>query len=69
MTNRTHCKHGHELTPENSIQRPYLVAGGSIAHCTICRECVRKTARESQRRRYVNAHARNAHEITQEVRI
>lgn len=36
----THCKHGHEFTPENT----YVVPGTKYRHCKIC-------AREAQRRK------------------
>lgn len=40
---KTHCAHGHEFTPENTIQRKSSGRG--------CRECTRKAIRESMRRR------------------
>jgi hypothetical protein len=39
---KTHCKHGHGFTPENTIERP----NGSRA----CRICTRRRSREAQRR-------------------
>jgi hypothetical protein len=39
----THCKHGHELTPETTI----ISSKGSI----VCRICTRKSQREHQERR------------------
>jgi hypothetical protein len=42
MANRTHCKHGHELTTENSF-----ISQGGIR----CRICVRKSGREHAERK------------------
>jgi hypothetical protein len=39
----THCKHGHELTPETTI----INKKGAI----VCRICTRKSQREHQQRR------------------
>lgn len=37
---RTHCKHGHEFTPENTITREVVVKGRSYVRrdCRICRQ-------------------------------
>lgn len=43
--NKTHCVHGHEYTPENTIQR--AVDGGRRR----CKTCVREQARRNARRR------------------
>ena len=40
---RTHCKYGHELTPENSFTRP---DSGTLR----CRTCHRQAGRNSERR-------------------
>lgn len=45
---RTHCKHGHEFTPENTFKRP--TATGTVARgCRACRSA--KNARQWQRRK------------------
>lgn len=41
---KTHCRHGHEFTPENTIVR----SDGKGRHCRICRN---KANRESKARR------------------
>ena len=41
---KTHCKHGHEFTPENTI----LVKGGPQRQC---RECARRRSQEYRDRR------------------
>lgn len=47
--NKTHCKHGHEFSPENTKLRPN---GGRW-----CIECCRRIGREGQRRRRAAARA------------
>jgi len=46
---KTHCKHGHELTPENTYTTPQ---GGRE-----CRECRRVRVREYLRRKRAEAKA------------
>lgn len=46
---KTHCKHGHEFTPENTVR-----IGPSGMH-RACRECRRRIDRESHRRRSTRA--------------
>lgn len=43
----THCRHGHEYTPENSYPIPPRARGGRRD----CRECIRRRAREYRARR------------------
>lgn len=43
---KTHCKHGHEFTPENTISRP----GKNGKIWRECRECKRREMRERMRR-------------------
>ena len=43
LARRTHCKHGHEFTPENT----YVKGGGARA----CRKCMARRQREYQRRK------------------
>jgi hypothetical protein len=45
---KTHCKHGHEFTPENTYVR-------AERNGRECRECLRKASREWHRRRAVAA--------------
>lgn len=45
---KTHCKHGHEFTPENTIR---------TAQGRACRECQRRSARECMRRKREAARA------------
>jgi hypothetical protein len=40
---KTHCKHGHEFTPENTIRRP--------DGCRECRECRRRIQRANNAKR------------------
>lgn len=44
----THCRYGHEFTPENT----FVFAAGKRS----CKECARKRAREYQRRKSASAH-------------
>jgi hypothetical protein len=41
-SNQTHCKRGHEFTPENTLRQP---TG------RLCRTCVRETSRDYKRRK------------------
>jgi hypothetical protein len=59
---KTHCKHGHEFTPENTMK----VKGGRS-----CRECSRTASREYQREKFgyqprVTTHCKRGHEYTPE---
>lgn len=45
---RTHCLHGHELTPDNTYQQPGT-------NMRACRECRRRYSREARARKLVAA--------------
>lgn len=45
MSSKTHCKRGHEFTPENT----YIQSGGG----RVCRECRRKRVREHMRKKRI----------------
>ncbi len=53
LGNRTHCSHGHEFTPENTlIQRSGMTVDGRVQYRRRCRECLhKKHLHDSARRR------------------
>lgn len=46
---QTHCKNGHEFTPENTFQRPGTIAARN------CRECNRIAQRKYQQKKRTSA--------------
>ncbi|MBT2430556.1 HNH endonuclease [Streptomyces sp. ISL-112] len=47
---KTHCKNGHEFTPENTYVKPYWHGDGGFRQC---RECMREQQRAYRERRRV----------------
>jgi hypothetical protein len=47
---RTHCPHGHEFTPENTYMKPQSQGRPGMARC--CRECMRQRDRDRYAVRY-----------------
>lgn len=48
QSKQTHCKHGHELTPENTAIKKRGARGGSQRRC---RTCMTRESREREARR------------------
>jgi glutamate/tyrosine decarboxylase-like PLP-dependent enzyme len=49
LKEKTHCKHGHEFTPENTLITKRSVHGGEWRNC---KECIKRIKRESAMRAY-----------------
>lgn len=62
---RTHCKHGHELTPENTYRKP---SSPERRYCLICtRRYGREGAqRHRDRHKVVRTHCQRGHELTED---
>ena len=48
---RTHCKNGHELTPENTFIKSEVGKGGKITWTQVCKVCRREYNNRYQRQR------------------